>query len=211
MRLIPHRAHPPVSAPDTSAETPPRSAGGVVSGTAPDTAPAPAPSRREARTGTTQPATPPASLPASLPLTSTATPPVDNAPDASRSPGSGVLAAVTAGVVATAVLALLVVFPAPGASAVERAGLATAVHVWAAPPTSINQVLGNLRGFIVGIAAGLATLFLSVGAVRYMWSGGDPGEIEKAKRAFHGAAIGYGVAVLAPLGVTVLQGIVGTG
>jgi hypothetical protein len=39
--------------------------------------------------------------------------------------------------------------------------------------------------------------------------GGDPGEIEKAKTAFKSAAIGYGLAALAPLVVTVLQGIVG--
>jgi hypothetical protein len=39
--------------------------------------------------------------------------------------------------------------------------------------------------------------------------GGDPGEIEKAKTSFKAAGIGYGLAALAPLVVTVLQGIVG--
>ncbi|GAA2660915.1 hypothetical protein GCM10010307_78800 [Streptomyces vastus] len=40
-------------------------------------------------------------------------------------------------------------------------------------------------------------------------AGGDPGEVEAAKRALKAAAIGYGLAILAPVFVTVLQGIVG--
>lgn len=74
---------------------------------------------------------------------------------------------------------------------------------------SIDQVLTNIRNYVMGILAGLATVFLSIGGVRYVMGGGDPGEIEKAKTAFKAAAIGYGLAALAPLVVTVLQGIVG--
>lgn len=81
--------------------------------------------------------------------------------------------------------------------------------VLGAAPASIDQVLTNLRGWLIGILAGLATLFLTLGGVRYVIANGDPGEIEKAKTAFRGAGIGYGLAVLAPLVVTVLQGIVG--
>jgi Type IV secretion system pilin len=50
---------------------------------------------------------------------------------------------------------------------------------------------------------------LSIGGVRYVMGGGDPGEIEKAKTAFKAAGIGYSLAALAPLVVTVLKGIVG--
>ena len=74
---------------------------------------------------------------------------------------------------------------------------------------SIDQVLTNIRTWVMGILASLATVFLSIGGVRYVMGGGDPGEIEKAKTAFKSAAIGYGLAALAPLVVTVLQGIVG--
>lgn len=74
---------------------------------------------------------------------------------------------------------------------------------------SVDQVLTNMRNWLLGILAGLATVFLTVGGVRYVMGGGDPGEIEKAKTAFKTAGIGYGLAVLAPLVVTVLQGIVG--
>ncbi len=74
---------------------------------------------------------------------------------------------------------------------------------------SVDAVLTNLRGWLVGILAGLATVFGTIGGVRYVMANGDPGEVEKAKTAFRGAGVGYALAVLAPLVVTVLQGIVG--
>ncbi|MEV0604253.1 pilin [Streptomyces sp. NPDC050315] len=75
----------------------------------------------------------------------------------------------------------------------------------------IPTVISNLRNWIIGILAGLATLFLTFGGLRYLMAGGDPGEVESAKRALKAAAIGYGLAVLAPVLVTVLQSIVGAG
>ena len=75
----------------------------------------------------------------------------------------------------------------------------------------IPAVINNLRNWVVGILAGLATLFLTFGGLRYLMAGGDPGEVEAAKRALKAAAIGYGLAILAPVIVTVLQGIVGAG
>ena len=74
---------------------------------------------------------------------------------------------------------------------------------------SVSDVLNNVRNWIMGILAALATVFLSVGGVRYVMGGGDPGEVEKAKTAFKSAAWGYGLAVLAPLVVEILKGIVG--
>ena len=64
---------------------------------------------------------------------------------------------------------------------------------------SVEQVVDNLRNWLVGILAGLATLYLTLGAVRYVMAGGDPGEVERAKTAFRSAGIGYGLAALAPL------------
>ena len=58
-------------------------------------------------------------------------------------------------------------------------GLAGA-HLLAAD--SISQVISNTTVWIVGILAGLATLFLTIGGVRYLIAGGDPAEVEKAKR-----------------------------
>jgi len=81
-----------------------------------------------------------------------------------------------------------------------------------APPlaaASISQVLNNTTLWIVGILAGLATLFLTLGGLRYLMANGDPAEVEKAKTALKSAAIGYGLAILAPVIVTVLKSLVG--
>lgn len=98
--------------------------------------------------------------------------------------------------------------------AITGAGFASAVllflaaePVWAA--ATIPQVIDNLRNWIVGLLAGMATLFLTVGGLRYLMAGGDPGEVESAKRALKAAAIGYALAVLAPVLVSVLRSIVG--
>jgi len=74
---------------------------------------------------------------------------------------------------------------------------------------SVEEVLTNIRNWLMGILAGLATVFLTIGGVRRVFGGGDPGEQEKAKECFKAAGIGYALAALAPLVVTVLKGIVG--
>jgi hypothetical protein len=104
------------------------------------------------------------------------------------------VAATTAGVL----ILLLISTPAQAAT----------VHV-VALAGSVDAVLTNVRNWIMGILAGLATVFLTIGGVRYVMAAGDPGEVQKAKIAFKSAGIGYALAALAPLVVTVLQGIVG--
>ena len=94
-------------------------------------------------------------------------------------------------------------------TAATAAYAADATVVVLAQAESVEQVLENVRGWVVGILASLATVFLTIGGVRYILGSGDPGEIEKAKVAFRSACVGYALAVLAPLVVTVLQGIVG--
>ena len=81
--------------------------------------------------------------------------------------------------------------------------------VLAAAPGSLEQVIDNLRNFLIGLLVGLATLFLTVGGVRYLSADGDPGEVERAKKSLRNAAIGYGLAMLAPVIVTVLKSLVG--
>lgn len=76
-------------------------------------------------------------------------------------------------------------------------------------PSDLNTVFGNLRNWLVGLLAALATLMLTVGGLRYLIAGGDPGEVQKAKAALKAAAFGYGLAVLAPLFVNVLKRVVG--
>src|SRR5579884_1685197 len=86
--------------------------------------------------------------------------------------------------------------------------LPTAVH--AAGPTTLNVVISSLQLWVVGLLAGLATLFLTIGGIRYMTAGGDPGQIERAKSALRSAAIGYALAALSPVLVAILQSIVGS-
>lgn len=69
---------------------------------------------------------------------------------------------------------------------------------------SIEAVVNNIRTWLVGILVAVATLFLTVGGLRLMWANGDPGEAEKGKAALKSAAAGYGLAMLAPLIVTIV-------
>lgn len=70
---------------------------------------------------------------------------------------------------------------------------------------SVTGVISNLTAWLVGIIAGLATLLFTIGGVRYLLAGGDPGEVRAAKDTLKYAAIGYAVAALAPVLVTLLQ------
>lgn len=97
-------------------------------------------------------------------------------------------------------------------AAVITLGLLVAV----APPAfadsgspTLSGVISNLTNWIVGILAGVATLFLTIGGLRYLTAGGDPGQVEKAKTALKSAAIGYALAILAPLLVSILASLVG--
>jgi Type IV secretion system pilin len=80
---------------------------------------------------------------------------------------------------------------------------------YADAPTTLNAVVSNLTDWLVGILAGVATLFLTIGGLRYLTAGGDPVQVEKAKTALKSAAIGYALAVLAPLIVSILASVVG--
>ncbi len=103
------------------------------------------------------------------------------------------------------------------AAGLARSGGAAAVLA-AVPPAparvmlaaaSIAQVISNTTAWITGILAAVATLFLTIGGLRYLMGGGDPAEVEKAKTALKSAAIGYGLAILAPVIVAVLKSLVG--
>lgn len=121
-----------------------------------------------------------------------------------RAPGP--LLVVLLATAAVTGLAALRAAPAAAAPAHVAAGSVRVVAL----AGSVEDVLNNIRNWIMGILALLATVFLTIGGLRYVLAAGDPGEVEKAKTAFKSAGIGYALAALAPLVVTVLQGIVGT-
>ena len=99
-------------------------------------------------------------------------------------------------------------------TAAVAAALVAASPVFAADPTylavnTIPQVLDQATKWLMGILAAVATLFLTIGGVRYVTAGGDPGEVEKAKSAFKSAGVGYALAALAPIVVGILKSILG--
>ena len=92
--------------------------------------------------------------------------------------------------------------------------LAGAGPAYAAEPqilaaNDLPTIITNITAWVVGLLIGVATLFLTIGGLRYLAAGGDPTEIEKAKSAFKSALIGYALAVLAPILLAVVQGWIG--
>jgi hypothetical protein len=73
----------------------------------------------------------------------------------------------------------------------------------------LNQVIDNIRVWVTGLLAALATLLLMIGGVRYLLAGGDPGAHERAKGSIRGALVGYALALLAPVLTTLVQHLVG--
>jgi hypothetical protein len=73
----------------------------------------------------------------------------------------------------------------------------------------LPTIIGNITTWVVGLLVGVATLFLTIGGLRYLAAGGDPTEVEKAKSALKSALIGYALAVLAPILLGVVQGWIG--
>lgn len=78
-----------------------------------------------------------------------------------------------------------------------------------APVNDLPTVINNMTGWITGILAAVATLFLTIGGARYLMAGDDPSEVERAKGALKSAGIGYALALLAPVILKILKNILG--
>ncbi len=74
---------------------------------------------------------------------------------------------------------------------------------------TLPQVVANIQAWVMGILAAIATLFLVLAGVYWATAGGDPAQVDKAKAALRNALVGYGLAVLAPILLQVVKGIVG--
>jgi Type IV secretion system pilin len=112
---------------------------------------------------------------------------------------------------AGAALRLVVAFTAATtATVVFLLGDSAAAHAAVPGPVlaadSVEAVVNNIRTWLFALLGAVATLFLTVGGLRLMWANGDPGEAEKGKAALKSAAIGYALALLSPLIVTVVAG-----
>ena len=96
-----------------------------------------------------------------------------------------------------------------GVLAVVLVALLVSPALAQATDPTLSGVIDRIRNLLVGLLAGLATLFLTVGGVRYLFAGGDPGQVEKAKITLKSAAIGYALAALATPLVGLLKYVVG--
>jgi hypothetical protein len=102
------------------------------------------------------------------------------------------------------------VYPALAAATVFLASALAGTSAYAAgdpglpAPDTLTPVIDNLRIWLIAVLAAIATLFFVIGGLRYLASNGDPGEIERAKSALKSSAIGYALALLAPLFIGVV-------
>ena len=108
-----------------------------------------------------------------------------------------------AGRVITYTATVLLMLSVPAAAYADAGGTAVlAVN-------TLPQVIANMRTFLMGILAAVATLFLVLAGVYWATAGGDPAQVDKARGALKNALIGYGLAVLAPILLQIVRGIVG--
>ena len=82
-----------------------------------------------------------------------------------------------------------------------------AVPAYAA--SDLNTVIDSIRNWIAGLLAALATLFLTVGGVRYLTANGDTRAVEEGKTAMKSALTGYALAALSPMVVDILRRVIG--
>src|SRR5436190_6580287 len=76
--------------------------------------------------------------------------------------------------------------------------------------SDVNAVIDSIRNWVAGVLAALATLFLTIGGIRYLVASGNPRAVEEGKAAIRSALIGYGLAALAPMFVDILRRVLGT-
>ncbi|MCT2282090.1 pilin [Micromonospora chalcea] len=114
----------------------------------------------------------------------------------------------------TRALRLVARVAAPAAAAVMLLAVPAVAYADPGGPVvlaanDLPTVIANLQTWVMGILAAVATLFLVLAGVYWATAGGDPAQVDKAKGALKNALIGYGLAVLAPILLEVVQGIVG--
>ncbi len=71
--------------------------------------------------------------------------------------------------------------------------------------SDVGAVIDNVRNWLTGLLAALATLFLCVGGIRYLTASGNQRSLEQGKEGIKSAVIGYALAGLAPVLVDILK------
>jgi len=99
-------------------------------------------------------------------------------------------------------------------SLLVAAGAAVLLTILLAVPayatSDLNTVIDSVRNWVAGLLVALATLFLTIGGARYLTANGNPRAVEEGKAAIKSAMIGYALALLAPMLVSILQKVLNT-
>ena len=101
-----------------------------------------------------------------------------------------------------------------GRTVVATGGMAVLLAILLAVPayavSDLNTVIDSVRNWVAGLLVALATLFLTIGGARYLTANGNPRAVEEGKAAIKSAMIGYALALLAPMLVSILQKVLNT-
>ncbi|GIJ49752.1 hypothetical protein Val02_66380 [Virgisporangium aliadipatigenens] len=87
-------------------------------------------------------------------------------------------------------------------SAVPEAAYAAEPHAAVVAVESIDQVLNNMRAWLMGLLGAWVALCATVGWFRY--TSGESDEVERGKRSLRYAGLGFIGAMLTPLIIKVL-------
>jgi hypothetical protein len=107
------------------------------------------------------------------------------------------------------IISRIALVAASTSAVVAGAGPAYAAEPQILAANDLPTIITNITTWIIGLLIGVATLFLTIGGIRYLAAGGDPTEVEKAKSALKSALVGYALAVLAPVLLNVVKGWIG--
>lgn len=111
-------------------------------------------------------------------------------------------------VLITVLMAVLLLAGAEPALAHAAEPTVSAVLAQGQTGGQVEQIIDRATDWLMALLAALATLFLTIGGIRYILANGNPSEVEHAKQALRNAGIGYGLAALAPLIVDILAELV---
>jgi hypothetical protein len=75
--------------------------------------------------------------------------------------------------------------------------------------SDLTTVIDSIRIWVASLLVALATLFLTVGGIRYLTANGNPRSVEEGKAAIKSALIGYALAALSPMLLDVLRRVLG--
>jgi heme/copper-type cytochrome/quinol oxidase subunit 2 len=83
-------------------------------------------------------------------------------------------------------------------------GTVTIGPPWGTGPKNINELIGNITNWVLGIAGAVAVLFIIISGLRYITAGGDSKQTEAAKSSLRNAIIGLVIVVVAFLVVQII-------